>query len=78
MRLRLPKPVKKAFAFVERFDPSTTYMSPTLKLTERAYSNIRSRRSPASRGVNLLKSGMIQVGATNSRTTVIPETAAQQ
>lgn len=39
---------------------------------------MRSRSSPAPSGVKVLKSGMIQVGATNFTTSVYPATAAQQ
>ena len=64
MRLLFPNPVKKAFDFVERLEPSITNTFLTGNFTDPAYASMASFSSPGCIGVNLLKRGMIQVGAT--------------
>src|SRR3569832_2386468 len=73
--------MKKAFDYPERREPSMTKTFSTGKSTDRAYDKIRSFSSPACSGTNLLKIGMIQVGAISwirrIKTVVTPQAESQ-
>ena len=73
-----PNPVKKALAFDDRRDPSTTKIPRSGNRALRAQRTTASWRSPLSIGVKVLKSGMIQVGATNCTTRIATVAAIQQ
>jgi len=62
MRRNRPKPVKKALACVERFEPSITSMVRARKPVRSASANSRSRWSPAGSGVSRLNHGRISFG----------------
>ena len=55
-----PNPLKKAFAFVDLFDPSITYMFFKRYPTSFEYFSIFCLNSPSSNGLSLLKIGTIK------------------
>ena len=77
IRFRDPKPVKNAFALLERFEPSITHTPASGNPTRSANPKSASRSAPFGRLVKRLKSGMIQVGATYCTPTVHTVTSAQ-
>src|SRR6185503_5318707 len=74
---RDPKPVKNAFALVDRFEPSITHTPASGKPTRSANRKSASRSGPFGRLVKRLKSGMIQVAATYCTPIVHAVTSAQ-
>ncbi len=78
MRLFFPKPVKKALDLVERLEPSITKIFLSGNLIFSARVRMARRSSASVNGLNLLNSGIIQVGAMNCTTRVNNIAASQQ